>query len=36
MHQATEFTELMKTQMGVEVFILAGWKDEDGQIKKAK
>jgi hypothetical protein len=36
MHQATEFAQLVKTQMGVEVFILAGWKDEDGQTKKAK
>ena len=36
MHNALEFSRLAKEQMGVEIFMLAGWQDDKGQIKKAK
>ena len=36
MNKALEFARLAKEQMGVEIFMLAGWQDEKGQIKKAK
>jgi hypothetical protein len=36
MNKALEFTRLAKEQMGVEIYMLAGWQDERGQIKKAK
>jgi hypothetical protein len=36
MHSALEFSRLAKEQMGVEIFMLAGWQDDKGQIKKAK
>lgn len=36
MHEALHFTRFVKEQMGVEIFMLAGWTDEQGKVKKAK
>jgi hypothetical protein len=36
MHTALEFVQFAKDQMGVEIFMLAGWKDAKGQFRKAK
>jgi hypothetical protein len=36
MHEALKFARFSKEQMGVEVFMLAGWLDEKGNVKKAK
>jgi hypothetical protein len=36
MHEALKFTQFVKEQMGVEIFMLAGWQDEKGLIKKTK
>lgn len=35
-HEATAFTQFVKRQMGVEIFMLAGWPDENEMIKKIK
>ena len=36
MHDGLEFVGLVKEQMGVEIFMFAGWQDERGNVKKAK
>ena len=36
MHEALKFAHFAKEQMGVELFMLTGWQDEKGNIKKAK
>jgi len=36
MHEAFKFAWFLKEQMGVEVFMLAGWQDENGNVKMAK
>ena len=36
MHEALKFARFSKEQMGVEVFMLAGWQDENGNVKMAK
>jgi hypothetical protein len=36
MQNALKFARLSKKQMGVEMFILAGWQDETASIKKIK
>jgi hypothetical protein len=36
MSEALNFVKSAKSQMGVEIFLLAGWRDNKGDIKKAK
>jgi hypothetical protein len=36
MHDALQFVQRAKEQMGVEIFMLAGWQDDKREIKKVK
>jgi hypothetical protein len=36
MHEAIKFAQFAKDQMGVKIFMLAGWKNDTGVTKKAK
>jgi len=36
LHDTQDFVEHVKEQMGAEVFMLAGWQDDKGVIKKIK
>jgi hypothetical protein len=36
MHDALQFVKFSKDEMGVEIFMMAGWQDDRGEIKKTK